>query len=343
MNGMKKALITGVMGQDGSYLSKFLLEKGYKVYGATRRNGSGNNWRHKYLGIEKDIEMLYFELLEQTNIQRVIEKVQPDEIYNLGAQSFVATSFEQPVYTSLIDGIGVLYILEAIRQINPKIKFYQASTSEMFGKVQEVPQTEKTPFYPRSPYGVAKLYAHWISKNYRESYDIFACSGILFNHESPLRGTEFVTRKITMGLCNIRLGKQEILELGNLDSQRDWGFAGDYVEGMWMMLQQNKADDYVLATGKTNIIRHFVKIAGKYLDFDLEWEGENENTVGIDKKTKKVIVKVNPAFYRPCEVDLLVGNSEKAEKVLGWKPKIQIEELARMMIESDYELIKKEN
>lgn len=339
---MKTALITGVMGQDGSYLSKLLLEKGYKVYGAIRRNGSGSDWRHKYLGISGEVEIIDFELFEQTNIYRAIEKIKPDEIYNLAAQSFVAVSFEQPVYTTIIDGMAVLYILEAIRQINPKIKLYQASTSEMFGKVQEIPQTEKTPFYPRSPYGVAKVYGHWINKNYRESYDMFCCNGILFNHESPLRGQEFVTRKITMALVNIKLGNQEFLELGNLDSKRDWGFAGDYVEGMWMMMQQNKADDYVLATNKTNTIRYFVEIAGKALGFDIEWKGENEKTIGVDKNTGKTIVKVNPKYYRPCEVDLLIGNPEKATKVLGWKPKVQVEELAKMMAKADFDRIKNE-
>ncbi|HSQ98022.1 MAG TPA: GDP-mannose 4,6-dehydratase [Rickettsiales bacterium] len=337
----KKALITGVMGQDGSYLSKLLLEKGYKVYGATRRNGSNSDWRHKDLGISGEVEIIDFELLEQTNIQRVISKLQPDEVYNLAAQSFVAASFEQPVYTGLVDGIAILYILEAIRQVNPKIKFYQASTSEMFGKVQEVPQRESTPFYPRSPYGVAKLYAHWINKNYRESYDMFCCNGILFNHESPLRGAEFVTRKITMALANIKLGNQEFLELGNMDSKRDWGFAGDYVEGMYLMMQQEKPDDYVLGTNKTNTIRYFVEVAGKELGFDIEWKGQAENEIGVDKKTGKTIVKVNPKFYRPCEVDLLIGNPEKAEKVLGWKPKVQVDELAKMMVEADYNRISK--
>ena len=337
---MKTALITGVMGQDGSYLSKLLLNKGYKVYGATRRNGSGSDWRHEYLGIKNEVEIIDFELLEQTNIQRAIEKYKPDEIYNLAAQSFVAVSFEQPVYTTLVDGLAVTYILEAIRQVNPKIRFYQASTSEMFGKVQEIPQTEKTPFYPRSPYGVAKVYAHWINKNYRESYDFFGCNGILFNHESPLRGHEFVTRKITMALANIKLGNQDVLELGNLDSKRDWGFAGDYVEGMYLMLQQDKPDDYVLATNKTYTIRYFVETAAKVLDYDIEWQGENENTIGVDKKTGKTIVKVNPKFYRPCEVDLLIGNPEKAEKQLSWKPKVQLEELAKMMVEADYDRLK---
>lgn len=338
---MKKALITGVMGQDGSYLSKLLLEKGYKVYGAARRNASGNNWRHKYLGIENDVEIIDFELLEQTNIQRTIERIQPDEVYNLAAQSFVGVSFEQPIYTGLVDGLAVTYMLEAIRQINPKIKFYQASTSEMFGKVQEVPQTEKTPFYPRSPYGVAKLYAHWINKNYRESYGFFGCNGILFNHESPLRGPEFVTRKITMAFANIKLGNQEVLELGNLDSKRDWGFAGDYVEGMYLMMQHETPDDYVLATGKTFTIKYFVELVSKLAGYDIEWQGENENTIGIDKKSGKTIVKVNPKFYRPCEVDLLIGNPEKAEKILGWKPKVQLEELANMMFKSDLEMMKK--
>ena len=337
---MKTALITGVMGQDGSYLSKLLLNKGYKVYGATRRNGSGSDWRHEYLGIKNEVEIIDFELLEQTNIQRAIEKYKPDEIYNLAAQSFVAVSFEQPVYTTLVDGLAVTYILEAIRQVNPKIRFYQASTSEMFGKVQEIPQTEKTPFYPRSPYGVAKVYAHWINKNYRESYDFFGCNGILFNHESPLGGHEFVTRKITMALANIKLGNQDVLELGNLDSKRDWGFAGDYVEGMYLMLQQDKPDDYVLATNKTYTIRYFVETAAKVLDYDIEWQGENENTIGVDKKTGKTIVKVNPKFYRPCEVDLLIGNPEKAEKQLSWKPKVQLEELAKMMVEADYDRLK---
>jgi len=334
---MKTALITGVMGQDGSYLSKLLLEKGYKVYGAARRNGSGSDWRHEYLGIKNQVELVDFELLEQTNIQRTIEKCKPDEIYNLAAQSFVAASFEQPVYTGLVDGIAVTYILEAIRQINPKIKFYQASTSEMFGKVQEVPQKETTPFYPRSPYGVAKLYAHWINKNYRESYNLFGCNGILFNHESPLRGAEFVTRKITMALANIKLGKQEFLELGNMDSKRDWGFAGDYVEGMYLMMQQEKPDNYVLGTGKTNTIRYFVEVAAKTLGYEIEWKGQAENEIGIDKKSGKTIVKINPKFYRPCEVDLLIGNPEKAKKVLGWKPKVQIEELAKMMVKADFD------
>jgi GDPmannose 4,6-dehydratase len=332
---MKKAIVTGAAGQDGSYLSKLLLEKGYKVYGAIRRNGSGSLWRHEHLGIQNQIEMIDFELLEQTNILRTIEKINPDEFYNLAAQSFVGASFEQPVYTGLVDGIAVTYILESIRNVKPDIKFYQASTSEMFGKVQEIPQKETTPFYPRSPYGVSKLYGHWITKNYRESYGMYACSGILFNHESPLRGAEFVTRKIVLGLINVKLGRLEVLEIGNMDSKRDWGFAGDYVEGMYLMLQQSNPDDYVLATGKTYTIRHFIEQVAKKLGFGIEWNGKEDKEVGVDKITGKTIVKVNPKYYRPAEVDLLVGDSTKAQKELGWKPKVDLDGLIEMMIDSD--------
>jgi GDPmannose 4,6-dehydratase len=341
----KIALITGVAGQDGSYLTKLLLEKGYKVYGCLRRNGSGSLWRHEEIAIKpNDIDIIDFELLENANIVRTIEKVKPNEIYNLAAQSFVGSSFEYPVYTGLIDGISVTYILEAIRQIAPKdIKFYQASTSEMFGKVQAIPQTETTPFYPRSPYGVAKLYAYWICKNYRESHNMFCSNGILFNHESPLRGHEFVTRKITIALSKIKENKQECLELGNLDSERDWGFAGDYVEGMYLMLQHNKPDDFVLATNKTTKVRTFIEIAGKELGFDIVWQGKDENEIGIDKKTNKTIVKVNPNFYRPAEVDLLIGNPEKAKKELNWEPKVKLEELVSMMIKSDLSKVKNNN
>jgi GDPmannose 4,6-dehydratase len=341
MNINKKiALITGVAGQDGSYLSKLLLNKGYKVYGGIRRNGSGSLWRHEYLGInteKDDIEYIDFELLEQSNIRRTLKKIKIDEIYNLGAQSFVDTSFKCPEYTANTDALSVLYILEAIREINPKIKLYQASTSEMFGKVQSIPQTENTPFYPRSPYGVAKLYGHWIVKNYREAYNIFACSGILFNHESPIRGKEFVTKKTTMALARIKAGKQDLLELGNLDSERDWGFAGDYVEGMYLMLQQKQADDFILATNKTTKIRTFVEMAGKEFGFDIVWEGKDENEIGRDKNTNKIIVKVNSQFYRPTEVDLLIGNPEKASRILGWQPKVQLNELIKMMCKVDIE------
>lgn len=337
---MKKALITGVTGQDGAYLSKLLLEKGYKVYGGKRRSSSAGLWRHQDLGILGEVEMIDLELLEQSNITRTIAQIKPDEIYNLAAQSFVKVSFEQPVYTSLTNAIGVLHILEAIRNIKQDVKFYQASTSEMFGKVQETLQKESTPFYPRSPYGVSKLYAHWITKNYRESYNMFACSGILFNHESPLRGEEFVTRKIILGLIKIKLGKQKVLEIGNMESKRDWGFAGDYVEGMHLMLQQKKADDYVLATGKTYTIRYFIEKSAEKLGFEIEWKGKGDSEIGIDRKTGKTIVEVNPKYFRPAEVDLLAGDSSKARKELGWKPKVDLDNLIEIMIEGDMKKIK---
>ena len=339
---MKKALITGIRGQDGAYLAKFLLEKGYEVWGADRRSGDSSNWRLKELGIEKDVKIVYMDLLELTNIMRVIEKVQPDEVYNLAAQSFVGASFEQPILTSEIDAIGVLKILEAIRTLKPDTKFYQASTSEMFGKVQEIPQTEKTPFYPRSPYGVAKLFAHWMTVNYRESFDIFACSGILFNHESPLRGLEFVTRKITYSLAKIKYGLQDKLLLGNLDAKRDWGYAKEYVEGMYLMLQQENPDDYVLATGETHTVREFVEKAAQIAGFDIVWEGEGVNSRGIDRKSGKTIIEVSPDFYRPAEVDLLLGNPKKAEEKLGWKPKTKFEDLVSIMMEADLKRVKQE-
>ncbi|ADY73947.1 GDP-mannose 4,6-dehydratase [Desulfurobacterium thermolithotrophum DSM 11699] len=332
---MPKALITGIRGQDGAYLAKLLLEKGYEVYGADRRSGDSSNWRLKELGIEKDVKVVYMDLLELTNIMRVIEKIQPDEVYNLAAQSFVGVSFEQPILTAEIDAMGVLKLLEAIRTLKPDTKFYQASTSEMFGKVQEIPQTEKTPFYPRSPYGVAKLFGHWITVNYRESFNIFACSGILFNHESPLRGIEFVTRKITYSLARIKYGLQDKLILGNLDAKRDWGYAPEYVEGMWLMLQQEKPDDYVLATGETHTVREFVEKAAEVAGFSLEWEGEGVDTKGIDRKSGKVIVEVSPEFYRPAEVDILIGNPEKAKKKLGWEPRTKFSQLVEIMMEAD--------
>jgi len=332
---MPRALITGIRGQDGAYLAKLLLEKGYEVYGADRRSGDSSNWRLKELGIEKDVKVVYMDLLELTNIMRVIEKIQPDEVYNLAAQSFVGVSFEQPILTSEVDAMGVLRLLEAIRTLKPDTKFYQASTSEMFGKVQEIPQTEKTPFYPRSPYGVAKLFGHWITVNYRESFNIFACSGILFNHESPLRGVEFVTRKITYSLARIKYGLQDRLVLGNLDAKRDWGYAPEYVEGMWLMLQQEEPDDYVLATGETHTVREFVEKAAEVAGFDIEWEGEGVDTKGIDRKSGKVIVEVSPEFYRPAEVDILIGNPEKARKKLGWEPKTKFHRLVEIMMEAD--------
>lgn len=339
---MKKALITGIRGQDGAYLAKFLLEKGYEVYGADRRSGDTNFWRLKELGIEKEVKIVYMDLLELTNIMRIIEKVQPDEVYNLAAQSFVQASFEQPILTAEVDAMGVLRLLEAIRQIKPDTKFYQASTSEMFGKVQEIPQTEKTPFYPRSPYGVAKLFGHWITVNYRESFNIFACSGILFNHESPLRGLEFVTRKITYTLARIKYGLQDKLILGNLEAKRDWGYAPEYVEAMWLMLQQPEPDDYVIATGETHTVREFVEKAAQVAGFDIEWEGEGINTKGIDRKSGKIIVEVLPEFYRPAEVDILIGNPQKAKEKLGWEPKTKFEDLVRIMIEADLRRVSKE-
>lgn len=333
---MKKALITGISGQDGAYLAKLLLDKGYKVFGGERRSASSTLWRLNHLGIADDIEIVDFELSEFTNILRTIENHQPDEIYNLAAQSFVAASFEMPTMTSDVTGLGVARVLEAIRTVNSKIKFYQASSSEMFGKVQETPQTEKTPFYPRSPYAVAKLFGHWMTTNYRESYDMFACSGILFNHESPLRGEEFVTRKITKALSRIKLGKQKVLELGNIEAKRDWGFAGDYVEGMYKMLQHDTADDYVLSTNETHSVRDFINVCCSKLDIELRWEGKDLETVGIDESTGDTIIKMNPKFYRPAEVDLLIGDSSKARTTLNWEPKISFDELVDLMIDYDY-------
>jgi len=333
----KTAIITGITGQDGAYLAEFLLSKGYKVYGTYRRTSSVNFWRVQELGIEKhpDLHLVEYDLTDLSATIRLLQTTCADEVYNLAAQSFVAVSFEQPITTAEITGIGTLHLLEAIRIVNPSIRFYQASTSEMFGKVQAIPQTESTPFHPRSPYGVAKLYAHWITVNYRESYNIFGSSGILFNHESPLRGREFVTRKITDSLAKIRLGMQDNLELGNLDAKRDWGYAKEYVEGMWRMLQADKPDTYVLASGRTETVRDFVTMAGKSAGFDLVWEGVAESETGIDQNTGRIIVRVNPAFYRPAEVDLLIGNAEKARHELGWKSETSLEELCTMMVEAD--------
>lgn len=336
---MKTALITGITGQDGAYLVNLLLQKNYKVYGTYRRTSSVNFWRLDELSVDylnnPNLQLVEFDLTDLGGITRLLEKIQPDEIYNLAAQSFVGVSFEQPKTTAEITGIGALNILEAIRQVNPKIKYYQASTSEMFGKVQSIPQNEKTPFYPRSPYGVAKLYAHWITINYRESYNIFGCSGILFNHESPLRGKEFVTRKITDAVARIKLNKQQFLELGNLDAKRDWGFAAEYVEGMWRMLQAEQPDTYVLATNRTETVRSFVEMAFKAVDIGVEWSGSAENEIGKNSQTGEVIVKINPKFYRPAEVDLLIGDYTHAKNKLGWEPKTTLEQLCKMMVDAD--------
>jgi len=343
MANPKTAMISGITGQDGGYLAKFLLGKGYKIYGLYRRGATDTFSRIKEHGIYEKIELLDFDLLEFSNICRLLRKYQPDEFYNLAAQSFVSASWEEPIYTAQADGMGVLYILEAIREFSSKTKFYQASTSEMFGKAQETPQVETTPFYPRSPYGVSKLMAHWACVNYRESFNLFACSGILFNHESPMRGKEFVTRKITDHFADIFCGATDKpVELGNLDSKRDWGFAGDYVEMMWLMLQQDVSDTYVIATGETHSIREFVEETGKTCGFDIEWKGNGENETGIDKKTNKIVVKVNPVFYRPAEVEILLGNPHKAKTRLGWKPKVTFKELCKMMINEDIKR-KKEN
>ena len=337
MQKIKRALVTGITGQDGAYLAELLLEKGYEVTGTYRRTSSVNFWRIEELGIQSHpkLKLVEYDLTDLSSSIRLLQTAQPDEIYNLAAQSFVGVSFEQPVTTAEITGIGPVNLLEAIRIVNPKIRFYQASTSEMFGKVQAVPQKEDTPFYPRSPYGVAKLYAHWMTVNYRESYGIFGSSGILFNHESPLRGREFVTRKITDSVAKIHLGKLDVLELGNMDAKRDWGFAKEYVEGMWRILQADHPDTYVLATNRTETVRDFVTMAFKAVDVALEWSGKDEHEVGTCKKTGKVLVRVNPKFYRPAEVDLLIGDPAKAQKELGWKPSTTLEQLCQMMVEAD--------
>ena len=334
---MPTALITGITGQDGAYLTQLLLEKGYTVYGTYRRTSSVNFWRIEELGIASDpnLNLVEYDITDLGATTRLLQKIDASEIYNLAAQSFVGVSFDQPVTTGQITGLGVVNLLEAIRLVNAKIRFYQASTSEMFGKVQAIPQIESTPFYPRSPYGIAKLYAHWMTINYRESYGIFAASGILFNHESPLRGREFVTRKITDSFAKIKLGKLDVLELGNMDAKRDWGFAEEYVEGMWRMLQTEVPDTYVLATNRTETVRDFVSMAAKAAGFDLSWQGQGENEIAKDNKTGKTLVRVNPKFYRPAEVELLIGNPDKARQELGWVPKTTLEELCQMMVEAD--------
>ena len=337
---MKRALITGVNGQDGSYLAELLLEKGYKVYGLMRRKSSVDYGNVEH--IKDKIEFIYADMADVVSLTNAMRISQADEVYNLAAQSFVGTSWEQPVATAEIDGIGALNMLEAIRMIKPNAKFYQASTSEMYGLVQAIPQNEDTPFYPRSPYGVAKLYGHWITKNYRESYDMYACSGILFNHESERRGKEFVTRKITDAVARIKLGVQDILELGNLDAKRDWGHAKDYVRAMWLMLQQDEADDYVIATNETRTVREFVERTFKYVNIDIVWEGSEVNEIGKDKATGKTLIKINPDFFRPAEVEILIGDPIKGETKLGWKREIPFNELVERMIKNDLMLVEKE-
>lgn len=337
---MKSALITGINGQDGSYLAELLLEKGYKVFGLMRRKSvvSYGNVEH----IKDKINFIYADMTDVVSLINAMEISQADEVYNLAAQSFVATSWEQPLATAQIDAVGVTNMLEAIRRVKPTARFYQASTSEMFGKVQEVPQKETTPFYPRSPYGVAKLYGHWITKNYRESYNLFTCSGILFNHESERRGLEFVTRKITNAVARIKLGVQDCLELGNMDAKRDWGHSKDYVRAMWLMLQQDKPDDYVVASNETHPVREFVEKAFKAAGIEIEFSGEGVNEVGKDKATGKTVVKVNPKFFRPAEVELLYGNPAKAEKALGWTREISFDQLVERMVKNDLAIVEKE-
>lgn len=334
---MKTAIITGITGQDGAYLAELLLRKGYTVYGTYRRTSSVNLWRIRELGVAEhsNLKLIEYDLTDLSSSIRMLHATGASEVYNLAAQSFVGVSFDQPVTTAEITGIGALNLLEAIRIVNPAIRFYQASTSEMFGKVQAVPQIETTPFYPRSPYGVAKLYAHWITVNYRESYGIFGSSGILFNHESPLRGREFVTRKITDSVAKIKLGKLDCLELGNLDAKRDWGFAKEYVEGMWRMLQANQPDTYVLATNRTETVRSFVRMAFEAAGIEVEFRGKDVGETAVDTATGRTVMRINSQFHRPAEVDLLIGDPAKARADLGWEPKTTLEELCRMMVEAD--------
>jgi GDPmannose 4,6-dehydratase len=339
---MKKALITGIRGQDGAYLAELLLKNNYEVYGADRRSGESSNWRLKELKIEDRINIVHMDLLELTNIINVIKEIQPDEVYNLAAQSFVKTSFDQPLLSSNIDAMGVLRVIETLREFCPDAKFYQASTSEMFGNVNESPQSENTPFYPRSPYGVAKLFGHWITVNYRESYDMFACSGILFNHESPLRGLEFVTRKLTHGIARIKHGLQDKIVVGNLESKRDWGYAPEYVEAMWLMLQQDKPDDFVIATGEHHSVREFVEASCHEVGIDIQWKGKGLDEKGFDSDTGNVIVEIDKRYFRPSEVDSLLGDPTKAKEMLGWNPQTSFNDLVSEMAREDLKLIEAE-
>ncbi len=341
-----RALIIGISGQDGSYLAELLIAKGYEVHGTIRRASTFNTGRIDHLYKDPHVHgvnlfLHYSDLSDGSNLTRIIRDVKPDEIYNLGAQSHVRVSFDIPEYTGEVTGLGTLKILDAIRDAGETVKFYQASSSEMFGLVQAVPQREDTPFYPRSPYAVAKVYSYWITKNYREAYNLFACNGILFNHESPRRGETFVTRKITRGLAKIKLGLDEKLYLGNLDSKRDWGYAKDYVEAMWLMMQQPKADDYVVATNETHTVREFVELAAQQLDMKIEWQGTGVNEKGVDVNTGKEVVNIDPQYFRPTEVDLLIGDYSKAKAQLGWEPKVKFNELVKIMIEADYQLFQK--
>jgi GDPmannose 4,6-dehydratase len=343
----KRALITGITGQDGSYLAELLLEKGYEVHGIIRRSSSFNTARIDHLYNNPDIFdrrlfTHYGDLTDSSNLNRILERVQPDEIYNLAAQSHVKVSFEVPEYTAEVDALGTLRFLDAIKDVGIKTKFYQASSSELFGMVREIPQTEKTPFYPRSPYAVAKVYGFWIVTNYREAYHMFACNGILFNHESPRRGENFVTRKITRAAARIKLGLQDHLILGNLDAKRDWGYAPEYVEAMWLMLQQDQPDDFVIATGEAHSVREFIEVAFCELGMKIEWEGEKEKEKGHDRDTGRIVVKIDPFYYRPTEVDFLLGDPAKAKKLLGWEPKVKFQELASLMVQADFDKIKKE-
>ncbi len=346
-NNTPIALISGITGQDGSYLAELLLDKGYEVHGIIRRSSSFNTQRidHLYQDVHEKSRRLhlhYGDLTDSSNLNRLLDKIRPNEIYNLGAQSHVKVSFELPEYTAEVDGVGVIRFLDAIKETEIKTRFYQASTSELYGKVQEIPQKETTPFYPRSPYAVAKLYAYWIVKNYREAYNLYACNGILFNHESPRRGETFVTRKITMAVVRIKLGLQDCLYLGNLDSKRDWGYAPEYVEAMWRMLQQPKPEDYVIATGRTNTVREFCEMAFGELGIKLRWEGEGVDEKGYDAQTGKCVIEVDPRYFRPTEVDILIGDPTKAREELGWEPETKLEQLVQIMVKADYETISKQ-
>ncbi|MDR6553591.1 GDP-mannose 4,6-dehydratase [Paenibacillus qinlingensis] len=342
---MKIALITGINGQDGAYLAKFLLEKDYEIHGLIRRSSIEKNDRIEELLKDARLQLHYGDMTDSSNLIRLISEIKPDEIYNLAAQSHVQVSFETPEYTANADAIGTLRILEAIRilALERKTKVYQASTSELYGKVQETPQSETTPFYPRSPYAAAKLYAYWITVNYREAYNMYACNGILFNHESPLRGETFVTRKITLAVARIKQGMQDVLYLGNLDAKRDWGYAGDYVEAMWLMLQQDTPEDYVIATGKTQTVREFIQLAFLEVDILIKWEGSGLDEKGIDSRTGKVVVSIDPKYFRPTEVELLLGDPSKAKKQLDWQPRVNFESLVKMMVQADVEFVKKQN